>query len=68
MKCYLDVCVCPSVLCPLLEVEGVVLVGLVGAAPDQLVEDSRVILDTRAKQQQSEQQPMRGAMSWKKEE
>ncbi len=43
------VCVSPTVLMTLLQVEGVVLVCLVGRAADQLVEHGRVVLDTGAK-------------------
>ena len=42
----LHVGVGPAVLLPLLEVESVVLVGLVCRAADQLVENSWVVLDT----------------------
>ena len=42
----LHVGVGPAVLLPLLEVESVVLVGLVRRAADQLVENSWVVLDT----------------------
>ena len=44
----LDVCVGPPVVVALLQVEGVVLVGLVGGAADQAVEDRRVVLDAGA--------------------
>ena len=35
----------PAVVVPLLQVEGVVLVGLVGRAADEAVEDRRVVLN-----------------------
>ena len=41
----LDVCVRPAVVLALLQVEGVVLVGLVGGAADEAVEDRRFVLD-----------------------
>ena len=43
----LDICVRPSVVLALLQVEGVVLVGLVGGAADELVEYGGVVLNTR---------------------
>lgn len=42
----------PAVLLALLQVEGVVLVGLVRGAADQLVEDGRVVLDPGAERAQ----------------
>ena len=42
------ICVRPTVVLTLLEVERVVLVGLVGGASDQLVEYGWVVLYTRA--------------------
>ena len=44
----LDVCVRPPVVVALLQVEGVVLVGLVGGAADEAVEYRRVVLDAGA--------------------
>ena len=44
----LDVSVRPPVVVPLLEVEGVVLVGLVRRAADEAVEHRRVVLDAGA--------------------
>ena len=43
-----DVGVRPPVVVPLLQVEGVVLVGLVGGAADEAVEYRRVVLDAGA--------------------
>ena len=48
----LHVGVGPAVLLALLQVEGVVLVGLVRGAADQLVEDGGVVLDPGAEQAQ----------------
>ena len=47
-----DVGVRPPVVVPLLQVEGVVLVGLVRGAADQLVEDGGVVLDPGAERAQ----------------
>ena len=47
-----DVGVRPPVVVALLQVEGVVLVGLVRGAADQLVEDGGVVLDPRAERAQ----------------
>ena len=43
-----DVGVRPPVVVALLQVEGVVLVGLVSGAPDEMVEDSGVAFNPRA--------------------
>ena len=43
-----DICVSESVFVPGLQVEGVVLVGLVSRASDQMVKHCRVALDPRA--------------------
>ena len=43
----LDVGVRPPVVVALLQVEGVVLVGLVGGAADEAVENRRFVLDAR---------------------
>ena len=44
----LDVGVRPAVVAPLLQVEGVVLVGLVGGAADEAIEYRRVVFDPGA--------------------